>query len=231
MNWHGDWLPPPEEWAARKSFPNRHVGQEIEKRANGHSRSCTKPMDIQSPDFLGAQAGNDEWLNKELVPRYWLCEMIDDISPREFWKQAPYRAPAPLSDFDITDTPPYWERWNGRQPDDCFMATLVVPEARIDQDDKNNELGCPYAMVCVIERMAKIEQVKHYKERKRSARRNRPFNAVKDEHPTILDRQLRPKANIYLRPVVPADILGITVRDAFRLISFRQVRRNCIEVI
>jgi hypothetical protein len=31
MDWNGDWLPPPEQWAARKGHSSRHFGQQIEK--------------------------------------------------------------------------------------------------------------------------------------------------------------------------------------------------------
>ncbi|KAF3033256.1 hypothetical protein E8E12_003043 [Didymella heteroderae] len=209
MNWHGDWLPPPEDWAARKSLTSRHFGQEIEKWASEHGRSCNKVMDIQSPDFIGIKSEHGDWVNKDLVPRYWLHEVIDNSPPREFWKQAPHRAPAPMSDVDATETPPYWERWNHKQPENCFMANLVVPEARIDKDDKENELESPYAMLCVEERIAMVEAIQQEKKRRRHARRNRPVFTAKDEGLSAPDRQLKPKANIYLRPVRPADIPGI----------------------
>ncbi|KAF3043549.1 hypothetical protein E8E11_005770 [Didymella keratinophila] len=210
MDWSGDWLPAPEDWAARKGFTSRHFGQVIELWANEHSRSCTKLVDISSPDFIGSKGEDGTWSNKDLVPRHWLHDTIDGIPPRKFWEEVRHRAPAPLSDIDITEDPPYWERWSDGQPSDCFMTTLVVPEARIDQDDKDNELELPYAMLCVKERIARVEAIKEERNRKRHARRNRPGIAAKDEGPSALDRQLRPKSNIYLRPVGPADIPGIT---------------------
>ncbi|KAJ4376762.1 hypothetical protein N0V86_006879 [Didymella sp. IMI 355093] len=209
MDWSGHWLPAPEDWTARKGFTSRHFGQVIEQWANEHSRSCTRTMDIDSPDFLGIQNQDGQWINKDLVPRYWLHEMIDNSPPREFWKQAPHRAPAPMSDIDIMESPPYWERWNDGQPDDCFIVTLVVPEARIDQDDKDNELESPYAMLCVEERIARIAAIHTERARRQHAKRNRPVIAAKDEGSSAPDRQMRPTANIYLRPVGPADIPGI----------------------
>ena len=211
MDWSGDWLPAPEDWAARKGFTSRHFGQVIELWANEHSKNCTKLMDTASADFLGLQTEDGKWLNKDLVPRYWLHDTIDGAPPRKFWEEMRHRAPAPLSDIDITDDPPYWERWSDDQPSDCYMPTLVVPEATIDQDDKDNELECPYAMLCVKERIAMVEAIKLEKQRRQHARRNRPTPKSTHGGPSPPDRQLTPKANIYLRPVGPADIPGITV--------------------
>jgi hypothetical protein len=211
MDWSGDWLPAPEDWAARKGFTNRHFGQVIELWANEHSRNCTKVMEVDSPDFLGAKDEEGRWANKDLVPRYWLHETIDGTPPRKFWEELRCREPAPLSDIDIMEDPPYWERWSDSRPNDCFMATLIVPEAKIDQDDEDNELECPYAMLCVKERIAMVEAIKLEKQRRQHARRNRPTPKSTHEGPSLSDRQLRPKANIYLRPVGPSDIPGITV--------------------
>lgn len=91
------------------------------------------------------------------------------------------------------------------------MSTIVVPEAKIDQNDKDNELECPYAMLCVEERIAMVEAIKVEKQRRQHARRNRPTLRSTHEGPSLPDRQLRPKANIYLRPVGPADISGFLV--------------------
>jgi hypothetical protein len=220
MDWSGDWLPAPEDWAARKGFTSRHFGQVIELWANGHSKNCTNLMDIASQDFLGAQGEDGKWVNKDLVPRYWLHDTIDGAPPRKFWEEIRHRAPAPLSNIDITEDLPYWERWSHRQPSDCFMKTIAVPEARIDQDDKDNELEPPCAMLCVEQRIARVDAFKEERERKRHARRNRPTPKSTHEGPSPPDRQMRPKSNIYLRPVGPADIPGITVSEPALSTSF-----------
>ncbi|KAJ4991853.1 hypothetical protein SVAN01_02703 [Stagonosporopsis vannaccii] len=209
MDWNGDWLPPPEEWAARKGFTHRHFGQAIEQWATGHSRNCTNPMLIDSPDFSGVKQANNEWLTKDLVPRYWLQDLIDTAAPRKFWEELPHRAPAPLSDVDIFEHPPYWERWEEGQPDNCFMKTLVVPEARIDRSDRDNELGSRFAMLSANDRLAAINDIKASKRRRGEARRNRPVINSMHEGAQSPDRHLKPKANMYLRPVQPADVRGI----------------------
>lgn len=217
IGWNGDWLPPPEEWAARKGFTSRHFSQVIEQWANEHSRNCTRLMDIDSPDFFGLQQEDGKWVNKDLVPRYWLHETIDNDSPRKFWEQLPHRAPAPMSDVDIMEDPPYWERWTDGQPDDCFMATLVVPEARIDPTDTENELESPFALLCVEERLGRIIEIKENKQRRQKAKQNRPIPKSTHEGPALPDRQLKPKANMYLRPVQPADIPGVMVRSSIHI--------------
>lgn len=212
MDWNGDWLPPPEEWAARKGFHHRHFGQTIEEWANEHSRNCTNLMDIHSPDFSGVKQDDGEWLNKDLVPRYWLHDLIDNAAPRKFWEEElPQRAPAPLTDVDITEHPPYWERWDQGQSDSCFMKTLIVPEARVNMNDHDNELQGRFAMQSVNERLAMIDELRANKKRREEARRNRPIAVSVHEGAQLPDRRLKPKANIYLRPVQPADVRGIMV--------------------
>ena len=110
MGWNSDWLPPPEEWAARKGSITRDFGQVIEKWADEHKRDCIKPLKINSPSFLGAKNANGEWKNKELVPRYWLHDSIDGDGIRKFWSEFPHRAPIALCGIDVRLDPPYWER-------------------------------------------------------------------------------------------------------------------------
>ncbi|KAJ4362663.1 hypothetical protein N0V95_001371 [Ascochyta clinopodiicola] len=209
MGWNGDWLPPPEEWAARRGFTGRHFSQVIEHWANEHSRHCTKPISIDLPTFSGMEDADGKCVTKDLVPRYWLHELIDNDSPRTFWEQLPHRAPAALSDVDITNDPPYWERWEDDDPDHCFMNALVIPEARIDVSDPENELESRFAMICANERLEKIQDIRTNEARRREARRNRPIPASTQLVSQLPDRLLHPKANIYLRPVQPADVRGI----------------------
>ena len=211
MDWNGDWLPPPEDWVARKGFTNRHFSQVIEQWANEHSRKCTKLMNVDSPAFSGVKDAADKWMNKDLVPRYWLHDLIDGSPPRKFWKELPQRAPAALSDVDNMEDPPYWERWEDNHPGDCFMNGLTVPEARINHNDSNNELESPFAMLCTNERLARINDIKENRKRRDRARQNRLIPAFNPEASQMQDRRLSPKANIYLRPVQPADIRGIMV--------------------
>lgn len=215
MDWNGDWLPPPEEWAARKGYTNHHFGQVVEKWADGHSKLCTKLMDTDSPAFLGVESTDGKWTTKDLVPQYWLHDKIDNDSLRKFWGEFPHRAPAPLSDIDVMEDPPYWERWDNDQPTHCFMNALVVPEARIDKKNSDNELESPFAMLCTTDRLARIQEIRESSERRREARRNRPIRPIAQLVPQMPERSLRPKANIYLRPVQPADVRGVMVSLPF----------------
>lgn len=211
MQWNGDWLPPPEEWAARKGFSPRHFGSNIEKWANEHSKLCTKLVDVDSPAFLGIEIAADEWLTKDLVPRYWIHESIDNDNPRTFWENLPHRAPAPLSDVDVMEDPPYWERWEDEDPEHCFMEALSVPEARIDKGNPDNELESPFAMLCATDRLAKILEIRATTKARRDARHSRPVRPITETMPKLPDRRLCPKANMYLRPVQPADVRDIMV--------------------
>lgn len=204
-------MPPPEDWAARKGFISRHFSQVVEQWANEHSRDCTKLVDVNSPDFLGTQNEDGLWLNKDVVPRYWLHETIDNCPSRKFWEELPHRAPTALSDVNIMEHPPYWERWDDARPDGCFMRVLEVPDARIDRANVENELDNPFAGLCVEDRLARIKEVNEKRLQRQKAKQSRPVLKSTHAGPSPIDGQLKPKANIYLRPVQPADIPGIVV--------------------
>jgi hypothetical protein len=215
MDWNCDWLPPPEDWAARKGFHPRHFRQGIEQWINGHSRNCVRPMDINSPDFTGVLVGEDKlgrdtFLTKDVVPRYWLHDLIDNTAPRQFWDEFPQRAPAPLSDIDIFEHPPYWERWEDNKPENCHMLPLDVPDARVNVDDPENEQHS-YAMISTADRVQQIAAHSEAKRRKREAKRNRPIPNDVCEVVESPSRHLSLRANVYFRPVQPSDTQGIMV--------------------
>ncbi|KAF2997942.1 hypothetical protein E8E13_005573 [Curvularia kusanoi] len=210
MDWNGDWLPPPEDWVARKGFHPRHFGQAVEKWLDEHSKQCIVPVRIDSPDFLGVPIGDGKFLTKDLVPRYWLHDSIDNAAPRKFWDEFPQRAPAPLTDVDIVEHPPYWERWQEGEPENNFMAAVTVPEARVDAGDIDNESKSPYAMISTEERVRRILELRDKRRLRTLAKQNRPVTVTPYEGPPLPDRSLKPKCNIYIRPVQPSDVAGIT---------------------
>ncbi|KAH6644701.1 hypothetical protein C7974DRAFT_408362 [Boeremia exigua] len=209
MAWNGTWLPPPEEWAARKGYTARHFEDVIEKWADGISRNCTNVMSINTPEFAGIKQADGKCLNKDLVPRYWLHDSVDDTALRKFWHEFPQRAPAPLSNIDITIDPPYWDRWEDKHPGHCFMTALANPDAFIDLDNAENELHHPFAMMSTEDRLARLDEQKKIAKRRQEERRNRPVAAPVYEAPQVPDMRLKPKANMYIRPVQPADVGGI----------------------
>lgn len=215
MDWNGDWLPPPVEWSARKGFYPRHLGSTIENWINGHSNQCVKVMDIESPHFLGVVGANSKILIKDVVPRYWLPDTIDNAAPRKFWDEFLQRAPAPLSEADITNNPPYWERWDADVPNSHFMSALVVPEAMIDMDDKENELCRPFAMYSTTERLRELHTFQQKRLLRTQARQNGPIARPVIPSPPLPDKGLHPRCNIYLRPVQPSDIRSIMVGSLF----------------
>ena len=215
MDWSGGWMPPPEDWAARKGFNPRHFSQGVEQWLNGHSRNCIRPMDINSPDFTGVVVGKDKlgrdtFLTKDLVPRYWLYDLIDNAAPRKFWNELLERSPAPLSDVDIFEHPPYWERWEDKL-DNSYMLPLAVPDAPVNMDDPDNE-HLPFAMISTADRVQKIAEINEARRRKREARRNRPIT-IPVQEAVEPPSMLSPRLNVYFRPVQlqPSDIQGITV--------------------
>lgn len=227
MDWEGQWMPPPEDWAARKGFNPRHFRQGVEQWINGHSRNCIKPMDINCPDFKGVLVGTDKqgrntFLTKDVVPRYWFHDSIDNAAPRKFWSEYPQRSPSPLTDVDIFEHPPYWERWEDDKPEHCYMLPLAVPEATVNVDDPENAHH-PYAMISTADRVQKIAEMNEARRRKKDAKLKRAMLITVPEVVESPDR-LSPRANVYLRPVQQSDVRGIMVSSDADLILRRQLK-------
>jgi hypothetical protein len=206
MDWNGDWLPPPEQWSARKSHSSRQpFGQAIEQWMNGHGEQCLDPIDATS------LSPTEDGPCREIVPKYWILEKIEGKSTGEFWKQMPVRAPSPLSDCDLLTDLPFWDRYGDGSKE--FLDALVVPEARVDPKDPENYTAGPNSLCSAIERIEGIQKGRQYAQNRALAKQRRPLREPTNPLPPVEDRRIRPTSNVYFRPVQPADVRGITVRS------------------
>lgn len=211
MDWNGDWLPPPEQWSARKSHNSRQpFGQAIEQWMNGHGEQCLDPMDAK------AFSPTEEELCKEIVPKYWIMDKIEGKSMGEFWREMPVRAPAPLSDCDLAAEIPFWERYG----DGSVLDALVVPEARVDPTDPENYTAGPNSLCSATERIEGIRKGRQHAQNRAIAKQKRPIREITTLMPPVEDRRIRPTSNVYIRPVQPADVRGIAVRSLVLPSSF-----------
>ncbi|KAF2026217.1 hypothetical protein EK21DRAFT_74592 [Setomelanomma holmii] len=202
MDWNGDWLPPPEQWSARKGHTNRHLGQAMEQWINGHDEECTKDIKIES--HLA-----ENGFCKEIVPKYWVITRIEQDSLGSFWKQFPERAPAPVSDIDVMAVPPFWERYEDGTS--FYLKGLIVPDATVDPSDPENNFRGVDMLVSATERVRVIEENKARRHARTLARQRRPLRESVLTGPPQEDRRIVPKSNVYFRPVQPADVYGIAV--------------------
>jgi hypothetical protein len=211
IDWNGEFLPPPECWAERARYTNRHPGQEIVRWIETVPSSCEMTMKTETTAFTtGPLDDKGTVFNKEIVPRYWIPEVIEGEPTRVFMAKLPSRAPPALSDVCDTDSPvPYWDRYNNC-PADCFLEALAAPEAKIDVEDTENELERRYALISITDRLRKMREREEKEQRRRFARMNR-LVAAELVDPPAQDRSLHPKANFYIRPIQPADVRGIMV--------------------
>ncbi|KAF2714879.1 hypothetical protein K504DRAFT_457068 [Pleomassaria siparia CBS 279.74] len=198
----GNWMPPPEVWCGRNSFRDRHFGDTIEAWID-RGQSCGTDkliMEITSPEFLADSNG-------DMVPRDWIPAKIENESPQQFWRTLPTRAPSPLSDVDFNDISPWWESYiNGTT---TFLTPLKVPDAEVDKANPDNR---PSGLKRTSEQAIKRRN-EAAKERTRRImeKRNRPIDRnLSVNVPELPDNSLKPTANIYLRPVQPADTPQIT---------------------
>ena len=216
LDWNGKWLPPPEQWSARKGYTSRHFGQEIEDWMNSQPNECREQMTLDSDAYRGRETNIDgkvahvlvDGVCKELVPRYWMSVPVEGKSLRQFWTEMPDRSPEALSDVDITVDPPWWNLYE--DPPSCFITGLIVPEAKIDLEDAINHVNT-FGFASAEERIQEKIHRNLQKHRRMMAKRNRPLLEQQSLVPQIEDRRIRPTANVYFRPVQPADVRGITV--------------------
>ncbi|ORY13433.1 hypothetical protein BCR34DRAFT_269459 [Clohesyomyces aquaticus] len=202
VDWDGNWHPAPVDWDSRKSFHNRHFGDQIENWINGiHQRTCYTAMDIKYA------VENDG----DIVPRSWMPTKIEGDAPQQFWRQLPSRAPKPLDEGDLAEHP-WWEYYH-ENTGACVLTPPTVPEAKLDRTlDANKLPGVESSSdKAVFKRAMAITE----RNRKLLAKRNRPLNEVTYVTPPVPvvelpDRSLKPAANIYVRPVLPADVRQVT---------------------
>lgn len=212
VDWNGDWLPPPEEWAARNPFINRNFGQWVERWINGHAPDCTKALDISAQAFTGeGKHGEHKEAHKnckELVPQYWMAVQVEGKPLGEFWKEMPSRAPDTFSDIDLAAETPWWERYEIGQR--SFLGNLTVPDARIDInaiENRFNKFGFASANMLIADKKARHDR----QVQETMARRARPPPEPKVMVAPVIvdDRLIRSSTNLYLRPVQDTDIRGI----------------------
>ncbi|KAH5038684.1 hypothetical protein HBI74_045430 [Parastagonospora nodorum] len=201
MDWNGDWLPPPEQWSARKGHTARHLGSGVEQWINGHSKMCIEPIPTDTLKCL-----SEDGSCQEIVPRYWIVGIIEQNSLATFWKSMPARDPPALS--DVSDHPPFWERYAADA--DHFIDGLSVPNARVDPSDPDNICAARYGLSATSEsRVNLMRDRKADAERKAIARQRRPVREFMQPTTPVPDRRIKPDTNIYIRPVQPADVRGI----------------------
>ncbi|KAI8932933.1 hypothetical protein NX059_010404 [Plenodomus lindquistii] len=218
MDYNGDWLPPPESWAWRKGFSDRHFSDTVDKWIV-LDLGLLRPMKLEEPAFSGrhSQSGSVATYigNKtipaihehlELVPRTWVEPRIEDKTLREYWKDMPKKNPEPMPDCDIMADPPWWDRYVDETS--CYITSLAVPEARVNMHDEENPVA-PYKLACVEDKLAAIEKRKKEALEKQMAWRNRPMPERMSLPAPVESTGIQPTANIYLRPVQPADVRGI----------------------
>ncbi|KAF2466447.1 uncharacterized protein BDR25DRAFT_187625, partial [Lindgomyces ingoldianus] len=216
IDWEGNWLPAPVEWDGRKVFHNRHLGDHIEAWINrSDDRTCYMAMDI-TPEFTAEKNG-------ELVPRSWVPVKIEDDAPQHFWRALPTRAPPPLSDIELAENP-WWESY--QEGTASLLNPLTVPEAKVDPTVDDNQL--PGMMVSSEEAVKRRNFAQAERVRKLLAKRNRSYkevsSAIQSALTNLPDRALKPTANIYIRPVFPADIRQIT--DIYNYYVKQTIRAN-----
>lgn len=209
MDWNGDWLPPPEQWSARKGHTARHLGSGVEQWINGHSKMCIEPIPTEILELL-----SENGICQEIVPKYWIVGTIEQNSLVTFWKSMPARKPPALS--DVSDHLPFWERY--AVDVDYFIEGLSVPDAHVDPTDMDNVCVARYGLLATSEsRVNLMRERKANAERRAIARQTRPVRESTRPATPIPDRRIIPDINIYVRPVQPADVTGIAVSAKFLL--------------
>ena len=153
-------------------------------------------------------------INMEIAPRSWIPLKIEGDAPQHFWRAFPDRAPAALSNIDITENRPYWEEY----PKDSKGLFINPPEhplvAGLDPEDVDNRH--PGVGKTATEYLLEIAQKKQARNRRHEHKRNRADAVVNVLQQPMVFAGYRPSTNAYFRPVKPADAEGIRVSNLSR---------------
>ena len=155
--------------------------------------------------FIDRKAG-------DLALRQWIPTQIEGDSPSQFWRSLANRAPEPEIDVDFANERPWWDTYPSG--DHCLLAHIEVPEARIDPDDESNH--DVRLLASATEVMERKEKARQNRLRREQEKRTRPAILTVEQQTAHMrmqqqqaEERLKPKANIYLRPAVPADVVPI----------------------
>lgn len=137
------WPPPVEKgvYIAPPAYPQmlREAAVEVEDWDNG----CQTVGELNviyawmgdMPEFDAPNIFVEEFAgfnHGEIVPRYWLPDTIEELSPQEWWdehtKLATYRYNYPDCDFK-----PFWVRY--MKPDSCFIRLPIHPKTVMERSD------------------------------------------------------------------------------------------------
>ncbi|KAF2740853.1 hypothetical protein EJ04DRAFT_597894 [Polyplosphaeria fusca] len=196
VDWNGDWLPAPVEWAGRKSFHDRHFAENIEAWMIRCEMIPQDEIDVQSyPEWLSGKC--------QIAPPNWIPLRIEMDASQNFWRAHPSRAPEPLDAGDMSELP-WWEKYIDLEKG--VLVNSEVPDVELDMGEDENKH--PGREVSSSEAMFRKEYARRAKEAKILAKRNRPV-APLGPNPGD-ERKLKPTAHIHLRPVRPSDISQIT---------------------
>lgn len=201
-DWEGNWLPAPVEWEGRGGFSDRNLYDRLEAWINKSEKISKENMDISDPAFVAETNG-------EIAPRFWIPSTLDAESPQSFWRTYQSRAPAPLSDCDPAEQP-WWETYTSATS--ALLPPISVPEAKLDTVELTYALAIKdFGSNGAVKKRedAKIARELRAAERKRRKAQERNQRAP-TEPSVLIDRSLKLKANIYLRPAYPADITQMT---------------------
>jgi len=220
LDWEGNWLPPPEDWAERNRHTSRNWAKDMDNFITTNS-DLLQPIKIEEPAFSGRKTvggceapyvpgetipGRFEY--NEIVPRYWLEPRVEQKTLLQYWSDLLRNSPEHLHPTHNEPRIPWWDRFQGK--DSCYVVPLPAPKARANLEDEEYPAK-PDDLVCIDEKLKTMMQKRQAKYDKMMAKRNRPVPGTSVLGPPVEDRSLRPSANFYVRPVQPSDIEGITV--------------------
>ena len=202
-DWEGNWLPAPVEWVGHGGFSGRNFYNRIEAWMNKSEKVSKENMDISDPAFVAETNG-------AVAPRFWIPSTLDAKSPQSFWRTYQSQAPAPLSDCDPAEQP-WWETYTSATS--ALLTPINVLEAKLDTVEFTYALAVKdFGSNGAIKKREEAKNAKKLSAaEKKQLKLQRKRDCQEITEPFILiDRSLKPKANVYLRPAYPADIGQMT---------------------
>ena len=225
LDWEGNVLPPPVEWADRhqctrdnwSAFMLEFVRNSQEYVVDT-SEEDFKPIlkvDTSHPLFTGETEGRE---TGDVVPNDWIPEEIDNQTPQAFWKSLEQSAPDPVDEGDPVG-PPFWKRLQHRSN---MLKPLRHKSAKLEPVEA---IGTGNAAEAVLykeynahDAIAKFrdEHSKGYAEKKNKRRLQKELQVQKKMQEAEKEKiapppnKHRPTINVYLRPMrIDEDLAGV----------------------
>lgn len=203
VDWNGNWLPAPVDWEFRSKYTYVNYFELITHWAEEHCRLSNS---------VGVSIGQEalESFGFGIYCGDWIPKQIDAHHPKEFWNRLKVSDPEPIWPEDL-ESSPWWQQFPSQLP---LVSQQFVPEAKLDPSDEcfgqaEKDKGSKHLM----DQWAHRKKATKRKRMERMRAYQREQELAELAGPQLqynLDKSIKAKLNLYVRPALVRDVFQIT---------------------